>query len=871
MLKLKVLLLIFFSFIVLAKSQNLPLSGKLNQPYLEHLIKVGVDSVRKLQSQKHLVNDSILYVAALHHANYLLQTKSLSHEEEEEKFKTPQDRALFYGVTKQYLVGENILYVNYLAGREEERLTTYPQLANKIVEIWVNSSKHYKNMIEPTYQVCGLAIAVDEKEQMVYAVQKFAYVLNSFVFKENKNFFKYSKITAEPVFTSFDDVRITKIESPKLPYRLKPLDVNHPNYEYLKNEFQNIIPPFYVQIKGSSVYLVCDYNAAKFAGFFNNSNDAIAIEQVSNVTYNCENPDYFLQPSRRNGKSELNGYLHPPIYKKVMLQKFKPKRKSLKRRYKEVKKEKEDNNFFQNIYDAYKAPYEPTSFKFKVARFNKDIPGTSEFNIVFIKENKIINVKHLTNYCGEFYSEFYPLNYVKDFLTEEYIPNPPEISYEFDFYFKKGKSDYRLSDLKPMLDSLSKDAFIILGSEIKAFSSVEGNEKTNILLQQKRANNLLVALQENQNEKFTSEITTNINWELFKQQIDSFPELSNLKNLTTEQLKDSLKFNLKFNQKIEKYLQKQRYATIKIKTVHDLTGNNLGVYLEKEANRLFNLLDPSKIDSLYNNRTDTLLMIQKYTYDKVKEGYLDSDWLKKVTMRGKTNLNRTFNNLFCFYQEFSWSNKLDYQKLKLYSETGFYDVGAYNFYLGVLKNWGNSIEPKGISMDDLVESTEKFRSNNDSILKSLSLLALNLSYRYAEYFFQKEKIPEMLGALDYLLSYYLNNLPDEETAVRVVKTFIKYKSGYHAVELLESYVDTTKNTQLLKYNAQLKYKNNIEEGNDAYGDYLIEIYPRFKNNEWCDLFLGNCGISFQVFDHLALRNFYCEKCGAFDAWNISGE
>ncbi len=857
---------LFFGLINFCFGKSLNLNQKIHEAYLEHLIKAGVDSVRNTQFLNPLFNDSILYIAAKHHANYLLQSKNLSHDELDVQYKTPQNRAQFFGASDKYLVGENILYVHYLVGKEEDKISTYEDLAKKAVELWVKSPKHYKNMLEPNYQVCGLAIAVDEKEQRVYVVQKFAYILDKFVFKENKTLFKYSEIQDTKIVTDFEVN--SSVSSYKLPYKLNVLQSNHPKYNLWNNQFYNINTPFYTKAIGNYTYLMCDYNATEFANFFEDNNDGIAIEQVGNVTYNCNNPSYFLKPSRRNQQSALNDYLNEPIYKKEIMKGFKPKRKNLKQRYKEVKKDNTENNFFQNIYQAYKLPYEPTSFKLKVAKINKDIPGTSSFNIVFFKENKIVNILHLTNYCGEFYSEFYPLDYLKDFkLVADYPLNPTQISYDFNFYFEKGKSDYRLKDLKPMLDSLSNNsAFFILETQINSFSSVEGNEEINLSLQKNRANNLLKALQENQKETFKSNIQTNVNWSLFYKQIDSIPELYFIKSLSEKQLKDSLINNINFIQKIEPYLKKQRYAKITINTVYDLTGENLGVFLEKEAIRIFNLLDESKIDDVYYKIADTLLMIQKFTYLRVKEGRLNKEWLHRVSYTGKRNLHAIYNNLFCFYEEFDLKKSIDYQKLKSYSDKNFYDYGAYNFYLGILKNWGNNIEPKGISMDELVKATQKFKTNDTVIYKHLPQLALNLAFRYVQYYHQKEKIKEMLDALDYLLAYYQENLPDENTAIRIIKAFIHYKSGVHARALLSNYIENTQHPELLKYAALMGYYNNIEYNNNDFGNYLINIYPKLQPNLWCDMFLGECGIDFQVFDHKELRDFYCQRCGPYDSW-----
>lgn len=159
--------------------------------YLEHLVKIGVDEVRAEHGLPVLVNDSILYRAADHHANYLLGLGRLSHTEDDSVLtRTPQDRAEYFGSTN-YRVGENILFSRYhriVKGKDgkEYDTHTYQGLANAIVSGWVNSPGHFKNIITPDYEITGLAISLDKDKGRVYACQKFAVADYQYTFTENK-------------------------------------------------------------------------------------------------------------------------------------------------------------------------------------------------------------------------------------------------------------------------------------------------------------------------------------------------------------------------------------------------------------------------------------------------------------------------------------------------------------------------------------------------------------------------------------------------------------------------------------------------------------------------------------------------------------
>lgn len=75
-------LLVSFSVFGYAQDKYDPLvRGGVNIQYLEHLVKEKVDSVRAEHNLQALKNDSILYVAAKDHADYMNARDELTHFE----------------------------------------------------------------------------------------------------------------------------------------------------------------------------------------------------------------------------------------------------------------------------------------------------------------------------------------------------------------------------------------------------------------------------------------------------------------------------------------------------------------------------------------------------------------------------------------------------------------------------------------------------------------------------------------------------------------------------------------------------------------------------------------------------------------------
>jgi uncharacterized protein YkwD len=169
-----------FAFFIKAIAQ-LPsdsiISKELNKPYLEHLIKTKIDSVRNKHKIEILKSDSILYLASQHHAKYMMENNTLTHAEKNSKMKNPLLRAEHFGA-QNYLVGENVAFTYMHIPMKDKKgkkysNETYEELANDFINMWINSQGHFANMIKPDYSLTAIAIAIDEKTNKIYAVQFF--------------------------------------------------------------------------------------------------------------------------------------------------------------------------------------------------------------------------------------------------------------------------------------------------------------------------------------------------------------------------------------------------------------------------------------------------------------------------------------------------------------------------------------------------------------------------------------------------------------------------------------------------------------------------------------------------------------------------
>lgn len=147
---------------------------------LEELILEKVDSVRLAHRKSVFVPDSIMQKAAVDHALFLARKKTLSHFQEGNKKKyNPQDRVVFFG-GKGYLTGENAaehpikMLLHQNKGMTIKKVEEYEQSALLFVQQWVNSPMHFKNLMREDYSRTGIGVALDSKNNRIYAVQVFS-------------------------------------------------------------------------------------------------------------------------------------------------------------------------------------------------------------------------------------------------------------------------------------------------------------------------------------------------------------------------------------------------------------------------------------------------------------------------------------------------------------------------------------------------------------------------------------------------------------------------------------------------------------------------------------------------------------------------
>ncbi len=814
--------------------------------YLEHLTKIKVDSVRIAHGLKPLVNDSLLYVAACDHSNYLLKNNKTGHYQDNDIKHSPQDRVVYYG-GHEYLSGENVIssFVHKpvkpkqkrdkkgrIIKQEPKTYKTYDQLATALCHGWVNSPPHFANMRRPHWQLTGLCIELDTESKVVKGTQLFGYIPLKYEFDENKEMFPYSDYEPEPPISSFDHPEVQKIDyQRKLPFKLKaPKKINKKMKEFI----QDVQSGEFYRGRHGNTFTLTMFKPKVIEKVFKKKKNGVAIEIVEYKPYHCGNPDYYLEPSRRNKKSPLKGQIIEPIFKKELLKGFDPEQDEM------------------HIADIGVDPQNYTSYP--------------EFNLIFIYKKKIAYVMHFVGACGSPYEL-----YKKQEMYPGFISGPLEFETFLDSAtikvdFKRNQTTLDSVEFQAIRDSVPREQISIHKVVINAFSSIEGSEEINLSLMKQRADNMEEAMLPYLNDSTKIEKYAKENWDLFYEQTKTgrFKKLGTYDKATLkEMLSDTIKRKV-----LDDMLFEQRVAEIKL--TYTSTVKDSAQYILDYYNSLVNNMRYRKKAS--SEEEEMLNWCHAFLYDQFKKGNMDTNTFINMNIPDYEELYRLMgNHAWAEYETYKntpgWEPSSSFLKNLKRSgvsrhATALYQYNMLSFFID---KWTEDRIARGsLSPEEMTEVIDSLKGTTDKRF-DLTQMLLNFHFKAAYYYFQELDWENRDKSAMFLFQYYRQKRLDDATALSLGRAFTNLRRGDLGAMLLAPYaLREDPNHDILALYLKLTYKP-VDTGLDeGYYKYLISTYNTLGQIDWCQLFLSECSISFQAFDYEPLRDFYCAKCGSVD-------
>lgn len=882
-------------FILAQNPQDQVSASTINIPYLQHLVKIKVDSVRQANGCEPLVNDSILYLASQHHNNYMITNKRFSHNEFGfDSTKTPQLRAEYYGAVS-YGVGENILHTDYNGaipisknGKKTIQANTYESIATLIVESWVHSPGHFANIKTKSYQITGVAIQQVPGKEHVYACQTFAQVYYKYYFEESKTLFPYSTYKPKAVSSSFNGID-NQLQDHKHQWGLLHSDESNTctNCRVISSN-----PPQLSLALKRNHYILRVENSKYVKELIKKRHDGFAVELVPFDDYMCGNPAYYEKPSRRNGQCQLNGVVLKPVY-----------RKQLKKGYK--KRHVEDNvNFLSYLVKADTVPFSKRIHEHQMSSFSSDyfeidlgeIPdslgGYLIHDLLYIQDKQICAIDYFTNYCGDVYFEQKKAERILFEYDETYEFDPKVATFNFNIPFEKGKSAFTMADIQPLLDTLKEFEFTIDSIDIKAKASPEGNPETNRLLAMKRSENIVSALQLEQEETIVYHIEGEIAWSALRASLNRSSEWRSYARKPQSELLELINQSAV---KMESVLAPLRFASITLYYHIPATEKNLEYNISKEFDKLFSQIKSVRIfqnqkpeefakqTRLANEAIDKLNKLYRYANTLVSNNRLNPEFLAKQPYPNKlfnlgeiSKLRYPINRLMETYVVSSYISPEVYKEYApwIRNHSSFVEellktpeVRSHEFIYLYIQDFAEHFEKSKIkTIEDVqdkineLEKLERLYATQPVAKSNIERLNFNLNMILLSSLFvesPEERAGDAYESINEVYDwYYKNDEITDSVVYKLANTAVFYNNTQLALTLIQRHPDFD-HSQAFRF--MLNYRHPSQSWDDFYTELIRAAYE-MDRSVWCNIFMSECGVPFQAFDQEQLRNEFCDKC-----------
>lgn len=843
-----------------------------NIEYLEHLVKIKIDSVRHSHSLYTLVNDSILYVAAKQHANYLVKKNILSHFQKNKSHANPQSRAEYYGA-QNYFVGENVASVFILTPTKSKRMKkphineTYEDAALELAIGWVKSKPHFKNIKYKKYQITGLALAYDSDKKNIKAVQMFAEVKSKFIFTENTNYFIYE----EPFSIEYNLEKMDQVS--RIPHKGRHRwHIRLPKKKFKRcKECSTIYKAkddliFYVDsIKNIHAFAS---NPGIVKKVTKRQRDGLAIETVQYTPYECGNKDYFLEPSRRNGQCIANGNIQKPLYKWKM-------KKEWRKAYVKFRIFKLINGLqpivtfqfreYPKILPTIFAKFPGIPLDWTLGKLPENDSTYYEINIVILKRKRECGIIHFTDFCGAPFAEIRTLSTLPDFTAKPFVYPEDTLKSKLTIPFEKNKYQFKPDDIIPLVNKLTPANTKIILVEIHAYSSVEGSLEKNVILMNKRSQSIIDVIRATQKDSISQSISAQEDWKQFYEQIKNTP-YAGLKKLKREQIKLQLE-NDSISLKLESLLSKQRRAVV---TINSMQIVSLKEKMEAGQKEFQELMDKaSNLKVVPPKLLEKLLILQSYLYKQVLEGNMDSSVLFKTIIPQDPAYCHLLTNQLYYKIKFNYPVNLSenevyasVKEIALFKNSS--SVAKYNLMVLLVNKWK---EDKLFDSDTLltpekmlkiIQSINSLDVNKDS----LNRLSLNFYFKAAAWCLLNEPDNKLRKkCLNGIYNHYVTVKTADTVVLKLAKYFIWHREEKKAYRILKPYaLKKDPNHELLMLFLKMSYVHSDEDPRNKFFKWMADAAIVLNQEEYCNMFSGPCNMSFQVFDNETIRNKYCEIC-----------
>ncbi len=707
-------------------------------------------------------------------------------------YKTVRDRLIASGGTG---IGAEV--VGRITIRVSNEYISYESLAQQVLERW-KTGKYSKDLLSQKYFFAGASGKVDETGKKVFVS----------VYMGN-----YASLTP----SGYAEGELTVPPTTKK-YGLKPYD------DKVCKKMGRKMPNLIDLQEGLSINnngeIVFKYNdLKKFRRFMKGSKDAVAVDIVQK--------DQFEKCKSQNiaDYSNVNiGYMTKRMWSKKI--------------------------YKNNIAPGEGKKNKVTKLEVVLGELPLEFkPEDVELNLIVVKEKSVCANIPQSWVDGKIYDFVPKIGLLPDTLlpagVPEYAPTETSTQLKFRIPFEQGKYTYKPEDMIPVLAALNEPDFIINKIFISAYSSLEGTQNENAVLQKKRAESIVKALEENQNASIVDSIVTAPN--LKDMQADAKGTIYDA--VCEMELEEAIAYVNSKQTELEFLLVNHRYADVVIWITYDIEGEKEQRYVLDQFNK-----------AVEANQLDRALSIQKYILKRVVEGRYNDKAVSDMRIpQGKEYVGLNMNKIWL--TQFVFKDVLDEDYLTKVDDLNKLDIA--NIYVDY-----NDILCEVVVTDlENTAKTDKLQARIDKIYNTpisvdlVDLLNIELQYQIMDIYkdslgYDHPLVVKSLAKIKEIIKF------DELTwqnSLKLSSVFINHADYAYAIKLLEPWI-YDEHIPLVLLTTYVTVCSKVEykvHSNNFY--YALEKVKAQDKDYFCKLFAGD-KLSVQTFANTRVKNLYCDTC-----------
>ncbi len=753
---------------------------------IEEMIIDKINVILSNRSKEPITRNEILSLAARDQASYMAENDNTSTLQSHREKATTGLRVQIYGGSM--CATEITEKTNIVKGKNP---FTYDKVCDEIVLKLFNNSKKTQLIQNYEFIKIGIGARLNEDKKKVYI----SFVLGNY--KSNNKGVEFKNKLTVPYTAKYYGLSASNTKN------CRKVNKMHNLFELQKG----------LSVENGVIYYETD-NARKLKRVIKNKKDGLAVDILQKEQFTCENANII-------DYNNLNrGILTKKVYSSKIFKKNIANIKDNKRALK---------TSLGMLPEGIKDDYELNLIIIQNKSICKSIPksfliktnGTYSRKVEYLADTVLIN----SQFC--------------------YKPVADSLTLSFKISFENKKYTYKTADIEPFLKSFNEPAFTINRLSIKAYSSIEGNDKENKFLQEARAQSIVDALKERQQENILTNIITEYNWGDFKTDIKNTKH-SKLASLEMKQAQDSIKNN-KLKKELEPLLQKHRYAEIEMKATYDIKGQHEQAFVTKEFN-----------DAINEWNKPLALSIQKYIIQQIINNKYDISALDKMFIpEGEAYVGMKMNKLYMLFA---------YHKIGTKSFVGIIDtlnqLDSENEYIA-FNQLLNTVTY--YSFNSIINESSLIQSKIDRLyytpLTKETVNGLNIKYQF-----------KLIAAADSSLSHpkiksaainkikEIVNIKEESmgNSLKLAEIFIENNDYAFAHESLAPWVSKTSNEKLLltfislcSLNEWLMHTQNF--------NVAMNRLQEINKTRFCELF-NEDSFSLRVFENSVIKEAYCKSC-----------